>query len=282
MEKPLPRDHVGKTHSEILEIEKATWKAWVDKEEHGASEEQKRQFGMLMDITVAQTSDIPASVIAEQPAWRLPIPVAVRFALPAAGAVEFANNPKPLAPRPRLAYGALTYNKSMCAARQYARELEAHEEVEMSTVVLAEIKKEDKVLTKSIVKGNVEWWLGIAQEGVAEMTRGEGANVKFELQWMHPDYPRNSGKHGELVSANDLNQVYSAWFHPREGNKGPKNRKVLEDVDRLSVVMIGIHVTNAGKISVRDKKGISELRVGFVYNGQNLVYKRPRNEIIGV
>ncbi len=279
-DKPMPQAYMGKTSAEILEVQKREWVAWVNNPEHGASDTQKEQFMALMDKTVGDVASIPADVVAREPRWRLPLHMGLRGAVPLPRNVAL-NHPVPAAPPPRLAYGDLTASRANQAQRAYRKDLSVHTELAESQRVLAEIKKGDILLTKNVVDGShdVEWWLGIAESYVEEMERVHGDNTLLRVQWMHPRYANSSVEQG-CVPVNDLNARFTPWFKPRVGVKGAKNIKVSESIDRLAVVLIGVHLIENKTISVKSKKAIAALKVGFTFDAsmKTLSYEAPGGE----
>ena len=270
--KPLPRAHVGKTHSEILEIQKSEWVEWVKAPQHGATVLQIEQFTSLMEGIVSEVRDTPQRIIDAQPDWGLP-------------SVSVFHNPAPVQPPPQIAYGNLTYSRSMATARLHQRDLATHRELAESEVIVAKVRKGEIVLTKNIPEGGsgeVEWWLGKAIDNVEEMRRCDAADETLRVQWMHPDYQRSTGHFGELVPVNDLNQCFTEWTLPRVQG-GPKNRRNIEEVDRLSVVLIGVHLVRSGLVSVASQKAIASLNIGYTYDRTTrLSYNKRQARELGV
>jgi len=262
----LPRAFIGKSSSEILQLKKDEWLSWVCNPFNGATSLQKQQFRGLMDIMVATVAELPEAVLALQPKWDLPVPRLLREANMNDEERVSLPDVNIMPPSPQIAYGNLSYRVATAPVREHARMVIVQEEIIASGTTLAAIKKDDVLLIKNIpVDGGgegvcVEWWLGVAQKTHVEMERASALEEKVSVQWMHPR---------GATGPNDLNAKFVPWVLQRQGNKGPKNKKNIEDVDRVAIVMIGVGLTNNGSIRKTSKKAISDLQIGFVFEAQN-------------
>lgn len=330
--KPLPASHQNKTSAQILELHKASWKAWVEDPAHGADAEQRRQFQGLLDSMYPSVADVPARVLTKEPAWGLPVRPAAGDALPSADVEteeqeqQLANSPPP---SPRLAYGDMSRAEAQAPAREHRVRTAARLELEASRAVLDAIQKGDVLLVKAVEEratsggsgagasgavgrgasdgasdgedsdregscgskdgvgsgasdsegsragvgrvDRVQYWLGRAEKDYAAVPREAASAATILVQW-YVGLERGGGK----AAVNDLNARFKLWY--QKGGKGEKvkNKRVMEEVERVAVVMIGVQFTAGGFLKRESKKGIGNLGIGYTFTntGNQLVYTR--------
>ena len=259
---PLPREYNGKSSAEILDLQKRQWLRWVEDPQHGANALQRMQFRSLMNDIASAVEDLPASVPLLP--WRNVTPILLRGgALPEEEGQQVIPS-SPEAPSPRISYGALSHNVASAAMREFDRVQRVDVELAASRGECAKMKRGDILLVKNHVStGNgrdeLQWWLGISLATHEEQPRSECVDTLIAVQWMYPSLNGTDG-----VPINDLNAKFVPWFHRRVGN-GPKNRANVENVAREAVVMIGISLTKSHTITVKCKKEIGDLRIGYTF-----------------
>ena len=267
--KEVPTAFRDKTSSEILELQKATWRAWVQSPAHGASPVQQQQFEGLLHTMRGSTAALPLEILAAVPIWAMPVPADVGGQLPVVEVHMQLVLDAP--PSPRLGYGDLTLHQAGAAARRHAERVVAHAEIEESRGTMGAIEKGDLLLIKTVAEDSEEEevWLGKAEEALEECARDDKRGQMVRVHWY---YGTTTGR--ERSEPGDLNARFHLWFRKPQGARGRKNEKVVEDTARTGIMMIGVSLTGSGTIKATSKKAIGDLRVGYVYerSSNKLVY----------
>lgn len=261
-DKPVPRDHVGKTHTQILEVEKEKWRAWVQAPRHGALDVQKDQFEELLETMVAHPDDLPANIPPEfvQRRFQLPLPFRIRQALPMEEPANQLDIAEPPRPPPRIGYGELGNYRAGAAKRAHRRVLKARKEALEGMGNFAAIARGDILLLQVRHEGSaqLEWYLGISMDDYAEAERNVDGEEEVEVQWMYPSEPRSRKR----AAINDLNGVFLPWFIEGKGKRGAKN---TEMVARDAVQLVGVQLHANKAMNVKTKRAIADLVPGFEY-----------------